>query len=289
MAKLSDTLRILEWGCETMIFEDKVMGRLESSLLVDLKELMDDEEYDAADELLEQSIQMLYKAIPDKKRSSYGIVYVVKTLAKEMFKWLEASDWDTYDYALDIYGHMPSFRTITLGLGILSHVGVKDVDRVLPVIEEAACHEVWEVKEFVQMYIRKMTKKNKERMQAFLKALAVSDNPDKRRLASEGLRPVTENSWINQDPDYSLEVLRLLFEESEEFPRTSVGNNLSDLSRKNPELIYKTVEELMTRDNPNSVWIAHRACRNLIKVDKYRVLDLLGVDSYSYKGKTWKR
>jgi 3-methyladenine DNA glycosylase AlkC len=78
-------------------------------------------------------------------------------------------------------------------------------------------------------------------------------------------------------------VLRLMFAEAHPYPRTSVGNNLSDLSRRQPERIYTIVQELVESKNANSAWIAHRACRNLVKTDPRRVMDLLGIEEYHYK------
>ena len=39
----------------------------------------------------------------------------------------------------------------------------------------------------------------------------------------------------------------------------------------------------------NSRWIATRACRNLVKQEPVRVMDLLGVDEYRYKDRVYKR
>ena len=85
------------------------------------------------------------------------------------------------------------------------------------------------------------------------------------------------------ESEYSLGVLRLMFREAHPYPRTSVGNNLSDLSRRQPELIYTIVQELKELNDDNSNWIAFRACRNLIKKEPSRVMDLLGLEEYHNK------
>jgi 3-methyladenine DNA glycosylase AlkC len=100
---------------------------------------------------------------------------------------------------------------------------------------------------------------------------------------SESLRPVSGNRWIQNHPEFSLSILRFLFNESSPYPRTSVGNNLSDLARKNPERIYTLVEDLVNSGDKNAYWIAYRACRNLVKKEPIRVMDLLKVDEYKYK------
>ena len=97
------------------------------------------------------------------------------------------------------------------------------------------------------------------------------------------------NRWLHNEPQSSLDVLGLMFSEPHPYPRTSVGNNLSDLSRRNPELIFRVVGELVANDDKNSAWIAHRACRNLVKIDPVRVLDLLGLDQYHYKDRHFSR
>lgn len=80
-----------------------------------------------------------------------------------------------------------------------------------------------------------------------------------------------------------------MFKESSPYPRTSVGNNLSDLARRLSGLVYDLVKELVDRRDKNSYWIAYRVCRNLVKKDPIKVMDLLKVDEYKYKKSRYKR
>jgi 3-methyladenine DNA glycosylase AlkC len=68
-----------------------------------------------------------------------------------------------------------------------------------------------------------------------------------------------------------------------------VGNNLSDLSKHHPDLIFSIVEELVATGDQNSHWIAYRACRNLVREYPERVMDALGVDEYRYKDRYFSR
>ncbi len=86
-----------------------------------------------------------------------------------------------------------------------------------------------------------------------------------------------------------MSILRHLFAEPEPYPRTSVGNNLSDLAKHHPNLIYGIVDELVRSGNKNSYWIAYRACRNLVKREPLKVMDLLRVDEYRYKKRIHRR
>ena len=235
--------------------------------------------------VVEGLIKTLHDGIDDKKRISYGITYVIKILSKINY---QNADYP-YEIGLFLYRNMKGFRSKCVGLGVLSHIGVANPDEILPILAKAATDEQCEIKEFVQMFVRKITKKHPQKVQEYLMELAVDESPDKRRFASECLRPVAENRWINDDPEFSLTVLRLLFKESDEFPRVSVGNNLSDLSRKNPELIFGIVQELMNLNDENAAFIAHRACRNLVIKEPIRVMDLLKCDEYRYKNRVYKR
>jgi 3-methyladenine DNA glycosylase AlkC len=80
-----------------------------------------------------------------------------------------------------------------------------------------------------------------------------------------------------------------MFKESSTYPRTSVGNNLSDLARHLPDLTFEIVKELVASRDHNSYWIAYRACRNLVRREPTRVMRLLQTDEYRYKKKVYKR
>jgi 3-methyladenine DNA glycosylase AlkC len=68
-----------------------------------------------------------------------------------------------------------------------------------------------------------------------------------------------------------------------------VGNNLSDLARRNPDLILGIVKDLVESGDKNSYWIAYRACRNMVKNAPEEVMDILAVDEYHYKDRNFYR
>ena len=143
------------------------------------------------------------------------------------------------------------------------------------------------MREFTAGAFRKIVRPNKKIVLPWLQKLAQNPNPYRRRFVSETLRPVTYNKWLNQQPEYSISVLRLLFKESHPYPRSSVGNNLSDLSRRRPELVFSLVKDLVASGDENSYWIAYRACRNLVKKQSELVMDLLRVKEYHYKNRNF--
>jgi 3-methyladenine DNA glycosylase AlkC len=230
-----------------------------------------------------------YAAIPEKKRQSQGITWVLQHISdllveacdsEEQFRQIALRLWETLP---------PDDRLLGVPIFLMGAYGKAHPTEVLSFFETVADSSDWVVREFAQAGLRQLICPNREVLLPWLMKTAQSPNPNLRRLVSETLRPVTDNHWMNREPEYPLSVLRLLFHEKHAYPRTSVGNNLSDLSRRNPELIFEVVKELVETGDPNSYWIANRACRNLVKKDPLRVMDLLGVDEYHYKDRHYIR
>ena len=234
-------------------------------------------------------LDAIYENIPENKRISIGRYTTVKTLGEFLYDALIETGLAVCEIGAAICQSSQDHRGVGVGLSILSLYGLEDRERILPIFETAAKSDHWELREFAQGFFRKVIKKHSQEIHDYLVNLAKSDDPNLRRFVSETLRPVVENQWLYTDIDYSLSVLRYLFRESHPYPRTSVGNNLSDIARRNPELVYGLVAELVAMRNKNASWIATRACRNLVKKDPIRVMDILNVDEYKYKDKVYKR
>ena len=233
---------------------------------------------------IEVILKKIYDLIPDNKRISYGRVYTVKVLSKYLFE--KSPDLEN---TKNIFDSTSNWYAKATTLGVLSYFALEDYVSILPYFEKAACDENWDVREMAQMFFRKLIKKYPDEMQKYLLKLVKSDDPNIRRFVSETLRPVQENKWFYKNPDYSLKVLRYLFQEKGAYPRTSVGNNLSDLARHLPDPVYKIIEELVESGDENSYWIAYRACRNLVKKEPERVFELLQIDEYKYKNNKYTR
>ena len=247
-------------------------------------------ESERAQDGISHVLDELHARIPDSKRISYGIVYTtVKLLSEYLYTQLYQGHSPVFEIAEGLFSSNQEARCRGVALGILSFYGLEDYPRVLPHFEAAAAAGSWDLREFAQMFFRRLIKKNPCQRQAFLLCLVDSEDANIRRFVAETLRPVQENKWFYSDPEYSLSVLRHLFKERSPYPRTSVGNNLSDLARRQPELVYALVAELVETGDKNSYWTAYRACRNLVKQDPLRVMDLLRVDQYHYKKTRYER
>jgi len=231
----------------------------------------------------------VYAAIPDKKRISRGITWVVETVASELSAVCE-SNAEIKELAEALYENIPDGdRLLGVPIYMMANFGINDPEGIFDFFSRSANSDDWVVREFSQGAFRRVIRPNKELVINWLGQVAQNESPYLRRFTSETLRPVADNRWIQNEPETSLQVLRKLFKETHKYPRTSVGNNLSDLARHNPELVYELVKALVACGDKNSYWIAERACRNLVKSDPMRVLDALGVDEYHYKDRHFTR
>jgi len=269
-------LKILNHDIETKIQQDIITNVLQSKYALAIKHVRD-------------VLELLYDNIPENKRISFGRVYTVQVLSRYLFSNLVEMNARVYEIGATLFEKSDDFRSKGVALGILSSYGTNDYEKVLPFFEASASSTDWNMREFAQMFFRKLIQKWPDEIKEYLLKLTGFKDPNIRRFVSETLRPVKENRWLYKSPNYSLSILRNLFRESSEYPRTSVGNNLSDLARHLPDLVFGLVAELVGSGDHNSYWIAYRACRNLVKKEPIRVMDFLHVDEYRYKKRVYRR
>jgi len=262
---------------------------IENTIRTDIIDKLLQQDYQQAIENINLVIDSLYANIPEKKRISYGRVYTIKILSENLFHQLNALTAPVLTIATTIFEKGDDYKSICTALGMLSLCALEDYHPVLPIFETAANSDNWDVREMSQLFFRILFKIYTEEIKVFLLKLVQSERPNSRRFVSETLRPVQENRWFYKKPEYPLSILSHLFEESSAYPRTSVGNNLSDLARRLPDLVYKLVQQLVDSGNKHSYWIAYRACRNIVKTDPLKVMDLLKIDEYKYKKRVYKR
>ena len=267
------------------ILSDEIEAKIRNDVVTNMLR----QKYDLAIGHMHEVLEELYADIPDRKRISFGRVYTIQVLSTYLSSSLKETNAPAYEIASAMFVKSQDFRSKGVSLGMLSFCGIEDYERVLPFFESSASSSDWNMREFAQMFFRKLIQKHPNEIKEYLLKLEGSENSNIRRFVSETLRPVKENRWFYRNPDYPLSILRNLFKEGSEYPRTSVGNNLSDLARYLPALVLELVKELVQNGNGNPYWIAYRACRNLVKKGPVKVMDLLGVDEYRYKKEVYRR
>jgi len=127
--------------------------------------------------------------------------------------------------------------------------------------------------------VRAFILKDEKRMMKQMRSWAKSDNHHVRRLASEGSRP--RLPWavalpaFKLDPQPILAILQTLKNDSSEYVRRSVANNLNDISKDNPELVLTLAKKWIGK-NDNTDKVIKHACRTLLKQGNQRALALFG-------------
>ena len=232
----------------------------------------------------------IYASIPDRQRQSRGITWVLERICQLFISECATQPQEIRALA-DILFENLDLNDFLVGVPIflMAEYGKTDPPVALEFLLVVADSDDWVVREFAASGLHKLIKPCREVVLPWIRQLAQSDKPNLRRCASESLRPVSGNRWLQDEPETSLEILRLLFREAYPYPRTSVGNNLSDLARRNPKLILEIVRELVESGDKNSYWIAYRACRNMVKESPEEIMDILGVDEYHYKDRNFFR
>ncbi|MFN7099265.1 MAG: DNA alkylation repair protein [Flavobacterium sp.] len=111
---------------------------------------------------------------------------------------------------------------------------------------------------------------------------AQDENLHVRRLASEGCR--LRLPWAKIVPELSnnldliIAILEQLREDSSEYVRRSVANNLNDLSKSNPEMVVAFAQKWMNTSPITNSMLRH-ACRTLLKQGNSEILKLFELNA----------
>ena len=109
-----------------------------------------------------------------------------------------------------------------------------------------------------------------------------SKNHHVRRLASEGCRP--RLPWaislpvFKKDPSTIFPILENLKNDESEYVRRSVANNLNDISKDNPSLVFERAKSWKGQSKNTDNLIKH-GCRTLLKQGQPEALSLFGFNN----------
>ncbi len=243
-------------------------------------------------EQLAEIINHIHADIPEKKKISYGRYSIVKKVGLFIYPLLEQKKVDVNEFAWEIYRNQKYdtfVRSLAVQLFSIYGFHTGELTPVLSLFEKAAMDEQWEMRECSAGFIRKLVKKYPETMQPWYVKMATSANAMQRRFAIESIRPVADNKWFRKNSDFAFSILELLYKEPEAYPRTSVGNSLSDWMRIDEKKTFEVIKKLASNGDANSYWIAYRACRNFVKKEPLLVMDTLKKDCYKYKDRLYYR
>ncbi|MDA0667450.1 MAG: DNA alkylation repair protein [Planctomycetota bacterium] len=127
--------------------------------------------------------------------------------------------------------------------------------------------------------VRPFLKADAPRMLRTMLAWTRDENEHVRRLASEGSRPLLPWAMnlpaFQKDPLPVLPLLDALKDDSSEYVRRSVANNLNDIAKDHPQLVLKTAQEWNGHSKERDKLVKH-ACRTLLKNGDAGAMRLFG-------------
>ena len=128
----------------------------------------------------------------------------------------------------------------------------------------------------IRAYIERYPETTLRRMRQW----AMDPDVHVRRLVSEGSRP--RLPWaprlrsFQADPSPVIELLEMLKDDSEEYVRRSVANNLNDISKDHPDLVIGLARRWWEGGSPDRRRLIRHALRTLIKQGHPGALEVLG-------------
>jgi len=129
--------------------------------------------------------------------------------------------------------------------------------------------------------VRPFIEKDQQKAFNYLLKWTKNDNEHIRRLASEGCRPLLPwaSKLVNlvENPAPIFKILENLKEDKSKYVQKSVANNINDISKHHPELIYELCKKWGSK-NKTRFWILKHGLRTLLKRGDEKALKFIGVN-----------
>ena len=131
-----------------------------------------------------------------------------------------------------------------------------------------------------EMAVRPFLKADPVRAMGHMLRWASDENEHVRRLASEGCRPrlplAGNLPLFQKDPEPVIALLERLKDDSSEYVRRSVANNLNDIAKDHPEVVVAVCSAWSKGADKNRKRLIRHALRTLIKAGHPAVFPILG-------------
>jgi 3-methyladenine DNA glycosylase AlkC len=184
---------------------------------------------------------------------------------------------DAYETSLDLIEQIIPALSMAQGMIFPEYIiykGLDDLETSIRAFEMITPFSSCEfaVRPFIDRYEQDML----DRMMLWTK----NSNEHIRRLASEGTRISipwgAKVRFVETHPQCVLPLLNTLMEDPSEYVRTSVANNLNELSKAAPEMMLGFCRQWLGKSKETDKLIKH-ACRTLIKKGNDTAMGLFGL------------
>lgn len=152
--------------------------------------------------------------------------------------------------------------------------GLDDWQASLPALEQFTQYSS------AEFAVRPFIVQDSKQMMTQMTQWATHESHHVRRLASEGCRP--RLPWAMALPDFKkdpapiLPILEMLKNDSSEYVRRSVANNLNDITKDNPNVVLEMLATWKDNATKETEWVINHALRSLVKAGDTDALAILG-------------
>jgi len=148
--------------------------------------------------------------------------------------------------------------------------GSCSLSSALPKIRELASHNDWKKREDAATVLVEIGRKKEDDVVRQMLAWADDENPNIRRVASEGLRGLAR-----RNPEKILPIIEKLKIDDSIYVRKSVASLLRAISKKNPEFILNLCRKWVRLRNKNTNWIIRQGIKKLSEEQQEKIQSLL--------------
>jgi hypothetical protein len=159
-------------------------AEIEAKIQHDIIENVLQQKFDLAVGHLLDILQELYANIPEGKRISFGRVYTIQVLSSYLFSSLVKANAPVFEIGSTMFKRSNDSRAKGVSLGILSLCGIENREKVLPFFKSSASSPDWNMREYAQMFFRRLIREKPRETKEFLLKLARSRDPNIRRFVS---------------------------------------------------------------------------------------------------------
>ena len=130
--------------------------------------------------------------------------------------------------------------------------------------------------------IRAFIERYPQKTMARLREWARDPDVHVRRLVSEGTRPrlpwASRLRAFQENPAPVLALLELLKDDPDLYVRRSVANNLNDIGKDHPEILFATCERWLQGASPEREWLVRHALRSSVKRAESGAMRVVGFE-----------
>ncbi len=222
-----------------------------------------------------------YQTIPEKERIGKGQFFIAKVTAQGIASLItQRSEENLFTSLLALFEYAENQKKLFLHYFCLVLAGEvssfsKDLfQRIMNQTLFWADHPEWEIRETVGYIIRKGLKVQSDQILSLLQTWSTSSSENIRRIVSESLRPLADIKWL-RDPSKNDQILHLLSQlkcDPSIYVRTSVGNNLKDLTKYMPEKILLIASNWIKEYNIDVVHNLASLPKKILGDDQYYLI-----------------